>query len=155
MGAAKQRGYTKQLLVLPFDHRASFQEKMFGIKGTATPEQTKLIASYKMMIYEGFEQAVKSGLPKDIMGILTDEQFGSEVLDRARQNGFTTCICVEKSGQDEFDFEYSDWQQHIERYQPDLVKVLVTLQKDFQRRAVVAAVSFVNPSKISGNAVYL
>lgn len=125
MGAAKQRGYTKQLLVLPFDHRASFQEKMFGIKGIATPEQTKLIASYKMMIYEGFEQAVKSGLPKDIMGILTDEQFGSEVLDRARKNGFTTCVCVEKSGQDEFDFEYSDWQQHIERYQPDLVKVLV------------------------------
>ena len=125
MGSAKSRGYTKELLVMPFDHRASFQEKMFGIKGKATPEQTKLIASYKMMIYEGFEKAAKSGLPKEIMGILTDEQFGSEVLDRAKKAGFTTCVCAEKSGQDEFDFEYPDYQAHIERYNPDLVKVLV------------------------------
>lgn len=122
---AKERGYKKQLLVLPFDHRASFQEKMFGIKGKATPEQTKEIASYKTAIYEGFEKAVKSGLPKDIMSILVDEQFGTEVIQRAKANGVTVCICVEKSGQDEFDFEYPDWQEHINKVNPEIVKVLV------------------------------
>ena len=70
----KERGYQKQLLVLPFDHRASFQEKMFGIKGTPTPEQTKEIASYKDIIFEGFEKAVKSGLPREVMGVLVDER---------------------------------------------------------------------------------
>ena len=120
------RGYTKQLLVLPFDHRASFQEKMFGLKGTLTPEQLKLVSSYKMMIFEGFEKAVQTGLPKEMMGILTDEQFGGEVLEVAKKKGFTTSVCVEKSGQDEFDFEYGkDYGKHIEKFDPDLVKVLV------------------------------
>lgn len=121
----KERGYTKQLLVLPFDHRGSFQEKMFGIKGTVTPDQTKYIASFKTMIFEGFEKAVKTGLPKEIMGILVDEQFGQEVIQKAKAAGFTVCTATEKSGQDEFDFEYPDYAAHIEKWTPDLVKVLV------------------------------
>jgi myo-inositol catabolism protein IolC len=123
--AKKERGYTKQLLVLPFDHRGSFQSKMFGIHGTPTPEQTKEIASYKTVIYEGFEKAVRSGLPREIMGVLVDEQFGSEVIQRAKAAGFTLCVAAEKSGQDEFDFEYQDYGAHIEKHNPDLVKVLV------------------------------
>jgi myo-inositol catabolism protein IolC len=126
MSPVKERGYTKELLVMPFDHRASFQEKLFGIFGTPTPEQRNLVASYKMMIFEGFEKAVKSGLPKEMMAILVDEQFGSEVLQLAKQRGFTTCVCVEKSGQDEFDFEYGpDYGKHIEKVAPTFVKVLV------------------------------
>ena len=121
----KERGYKKQLLVLPFDHRTSFQEKLFGIKGTPTAEQVKYIGSFKMMIYEGFEKAVRTGLPKEIMGILVDEQFGAEVIQRAKAGGFTVSIAAEKSGQDEFDFEYSDYAAHIEKHSPDLVKVLV------------------------------
>lgn len=130
----KERGYKKQLLVLPFDHRASFQEKMFGIKGVANPEQTKEIASYKDIIFEGFEKAVKSGLPRDIMGVLVDEQFGENVIKRAKSAGFTVCICVEKSGQDEFDFEYPNYQEHIEKYQPDIIKVLVRYNPEGDRK---------------------
>lgn len=121
----KTRGYTRELLVLPFDHRGSFQEKMFGIHGKPTAEQTKYIASFKDIIYDGFEKAVKSGLPKEKMAVLVDEQFGSDVLARAKKGGFTTCVCVEKSGQDEFDFEYPDWQKHIDTVNPQIVKVLV------------------------------
>ncbi len=136
MTVSTPKGYTKELLVLPFDHRNSFQEKMFGIKGTPTPEQTRLIASYKMMIYEGFEKAVQSGLPKEDMGILTDEQFGAEVLERARKNGFTTSLCVEKSGQDEFDFEYGkDYGAHIDKFKPTLVKVLVRYNTESDKAA--------------------
>jgi myo-inositol catabolism protein IolC len=122
----KGPGYSKELLVLPFDHRGSFQEKMFGIHGKATEEQTRLISSYKTLIFEGFEKAVKLGLPREKMGVLVDEQFGIEVIQRARKEGFTLCLCVEKSGQEEFDFEYgAKYGEHIEKYQPDLVKVLV------------------------------
>lgn len=118
-------GYSKDLLVLPFDHRNSFQEKLFGIKGTPDVTQTAEIASYKTVIYEGFERAVAAGLPHDKMGVLVDEQFGAEVIARARQKHFTLCICVEKSGQDEFDFEYPDYAKHIEKHDPTFVKVLV------------------------------
>lgn len=119
-------GYDKELLVLPFDHRASFQEKMFGIHGVPTAEQTALVASYKTVIFEGFERAVATGLPKDEMGILVDEQFGQEVIARTKKGGYTLCICAEKSGQDEFDFEHgSRWKQAIEETNPEIVKVLV------------------------------
>lgn len=124
--ASKQKGYNKQLLVLPFDHRGSFQSKMFGINRTPTPKETELISSYKTIIYEGFEKAVQKGLPKEWMGILVDEQFGKEVIQRAKAKGFTLCLCVEKSGQDEFDFEYGkEYGAHLDKYNPDLVKVLV------------------------------
>jgi myo-inositol catabolism protein IolC len=126
MATKKTRGYTKQLLILPFDHRGSFQSKMFGIHGVPTPKETELISSFKTIIYEGFEKAVQAGLPKEWMGVLVDEQFGKEVLQRAKAKGFTTSLCVEKSGQDEFDFEYGkDYGAHIEKFDPELVKVLV------------------------------
>lgn len=125
MANLENRGYNQQLLVLPFDHRGSFQEKLFGIKGKPTADETKMIASFKNIIFDGFEKAVKSGLPKDIMGILVDEQFGAEVIQRAKAAGFSVSIPAEKSGQDEFDFEYPDYAGHIEKTNPDLVKVLV------------------------------
>jgi len=40
-------GYNRPLYVLPFDHRGSFQTKMFGWKGTLTPEQTAEAAATK------------------------------------------------------------------------------------------------------------
>ncbi len=123
--AKKTPGYTKDLFVLPFDHRASFQEKMFGIMGAPTAEQTALISSYKTMIFEGFERAVAAGLPHEKMGVLVDEQFGAEVITLARQKNFTLCICCEKSGQEEFDFEHKDYAAHIEKANPTFVKVLV------------------------------
>lgn len=123
----KALGYSRELWILPFDHRGSFQSKMFGIKGTPTPEETREIASFKTVVYEGFEKAVRNeGLPKEKMGVLVDEQFGTEVLTRARHSGVLTCVPAEKSGQDEFDFEYGDhWQEHITKVNPNFVKVLV------------------------------
>jgi myo-inositol catabolism protein IolC len=127
-------GYTKELLILPFDHRNSFQEKMFGIKGVPTEEQTQLISSFKTLIFEGFEKAVKQGLPKDNMGVLVDEQFGQEVVRRAKNTGVTLCLCVEKSGQDEFDFEYGkNYAAHIEKCDPAFVKVLVRYNPAFDK----------------------
>jgi 5-dehydro-2-deoxygluconokinase len=119
-------GYARPLYILPFDHRGSFQKGMFGWSGTLTPEQTAEIAATKQIIYDGFRAAVAGGVPKDRAGILVDEQFGAAILDEARGSGFLTAAPVEKSGQDEFDFEYGeDFGRHIERFQPTFCKVLV------------------------------
>ncbi len=115
------------LYILPFDHRGSFQEKLFGIKGRSpTPDETREIASYKQIIFEGVKKALKAGVPKDKAGILVDEQFGTQILREARELGLITAVPAEKSGQDEFDFEYgSDFGAHIEKFDPTFVKVLV------------------------------
>jgi 5-dehydro-2-deoxygluconokinase len=119
-------GYDQPLYILPFDHRGSFQTKMFGWKGTLTAEQTAQIAAAKQVIYDGFKAAVAGGVPKAKAGILVDEQFGAAILEDAARNGYSTSCPAEKSGQDEFDFEYGeDFARHIEKFHPTFCKVLV------------------------------
>ena len=78
------------------------------------------------MIFDGFKAAVAAGVPKEKAGILVDEQFGAAILRQAAAEGFTIACPAEKSGQDEFDFEYGeDFAGHIEAFQPTFCKVLV------------------------------
>jgi 5-dehydro-2-deoxygluconokinase len=132
-------GFDQPLYILPFDHRGSFQTKMFGWKGTLSAEQTAAIAAAKQVIYDGFKSAVAGGVPKAKAGILVDEQFGAAILRDAAANGFSTSCPAEKSGQDEFDFEYGeDFAQHIEKFNPTFCKVLVRYnpegEKDLNHR---------------------
>ena len=122
----KTLGYDKPLYILPFDHRGSFQTKLFGWPGMLSPEQTAEIAASKRVIYDGFQAALKMGVSEQKAGILVDEQFGSAILKDARANGYTTACPAEKSGQEEFDFEYGeDFAIHIEAFKPTFCKVLV------------------------------
>ena len=119
-------GFDKPLYVLPFDHRGSFQKKMFGWDGALSPEQTAEIAAAKRVIYDAFTTAIQAGVPKEKAGILVDEQFGAAILRDAAAAGYTTCCPAEKSGQDEFDFEYGeDFEKHIEAIHPTFCKILV------------------------------
>src|SRR5580658_8597716 len=120
------RGYEKPLYILPFDHRGSFETGMFHWQGTLTAEQTAQIAAAKRVIYEGFKAAITAGVAKENAGILTDEQFGAAILRDASAEGFHTACPVEKSGQEEFEFEYGeDFAAHIEAFHPTFSKVLV------------------------------
>ena len=119
-------GFDRPLYVLPFDHRASFETGMFGWKGVLTPEQTTQIAEAKRVIYDGFKAAVAAGVPKHNAAILVDEQFGAGILRDAKVDGFLIACPVEKSGQNEFDFEYGEnFRNHVEAFQPTFCKVLV------------------------------
>ena len=120
------RGYQKPLYILPFDHRGSFETGMFGWKGELTPDQTAQIAAAKQVIYDGFLQAIANGAPREKAAILVDEQFGAAILRDAAEKGFTFACPAEKSGQEDFDFEYGeDFAAHIEAIHPTFCKVLV------------------------------
>jgi 5-dehydro-2-deoxygluconokinase len=124
-------GYDGKLYILAFDHRGSFQKKMFGIAGDPTPEETATIADAKRLIYEGMKLAVQRGAEAGATGVLVDEQFGSDVPSKAKANGLQLAMPVEKSGQDEFDFQYGEeFGAHIESFDPDFSKVLVRYNPD-------------------------
>lgn len=114
------------LYILPFDHRGSFM-KMFGVAESAlTSEATAMLADYKHVVYEGFILSLAMGVPKEYGAILVDEQFGAAIHKEAREVGITRILTIEKSGQDEFDFEYGDaYGDHIEQLKPEYVKALV------------------------------
>jgi 5-dehydro-2-deoxygluconokinase len=120
------RGYERPLYIQPFDHRGSFQTRMFGWKSPLSEAQTAEIAAAKRVVYDGFLSALAAGAPKDKAGILVDEQFGAAILRDAAAAGIVTAAPAEKSGQDEFDFEYGeDFAKHIDSVRPTFCKVLV------------------------------
>jgi 5-dehydro-2-deoxygluconokinase len=120
-------GYNKPLYILPFDHRSAFATELFKKKSIddLSNEEKELIREFKMLIYKGIKKAVESLIPKENAAILVDEEFGQEVLLDAKHNGFTTILTIEKSGHEEFDFMYKDFKEHIEKFKPDFVKVLI------------------------------
>jgi myo-inositol catabolism protein IolC len=123
-------GYDGKLYILAFDHRGSFQ-KMFGVTGTPTPEETETIADGKRVIFEGMLEAVREGAEAGATGVLVDEQFGSNIPEMAREHHLKLAMPVEKSGQEDFDFEYGDdFPAHIEKFNPDFSKVLVRYNPD-------------------------
>jgi 5-dehydro-2-deoxygluconokinase len=119
-------GYDKPLYILPFDHRRSYGSEIFGFKDPLAPDQVAQIAASKQVIYDGFKKGVESGVAKDKAGILVDEEFGAAILRDATKQGFTTAMPVEKSGQNEFDFEYGEqFAAHLDEFKTTFAKVLV------------------------------
>jgi myo-inositol catabolism protein IolC len=121
----------KNLFMLAFDQRGSFTTGLFDIKGAPTAEETARIADAKQVIFEGLNLAVLDGVPMASAGLLVDEQFGAQVARTAKAAGYTLAMPVEKSGQNEFDFEYGvDFGKHIEDFDPAYAKVLVRYNPD-------------------------
>jgi myo-inositol catabolism protein IolC len=119
-------GYDRPLFILPYDQRSSFEKGLFGFKPPLTEDQTATVIGSKQVIYEGFKLALSRGARRETAGILVDEQYGAAILRDARAQGFTACMPSEKSGQEEFEFEYGDrWRDHIEAFAPTFAKVLV------------------------------
>jgi myo-inositol catabolism protein IolC len=124
-------GYDGKLFILAFDHRGSFQKKMFGIEGDPSEEQTQTISDAKHLIFEGMLAAAEKGLDEEASGVLVDEQFGGDIPSQAKDKGFKLAMPVEKSGQNEFDFQYGDdFGAHIEDFDPAFSKVLVRYNPD-------------------------
>src|SRR3954454_17641880 len=129
--SAMALGYDGKLFILAFDHRGSFQKKMFGIEGEPNEEQTQTISDAKHLIFEGMLAAAEKGLDEEASGVLVDEQFGGDIPSEARENDFKLAMPVEKSGQNEFDFQYGDdFGAHIEKFDPAFSKVLVRYNPD-------------------------
>jgi myo-inositol catabolism protein IolC len=124
-------GYDGKLYILAFDHRGSFQKKWFGLGDDITQEDVDRITDAKTLIYEGLELALEQGAEPSVAGALVDEQFGGDIPRRAKQRGIKLAMPVEKSGQNEFDFQYGDqFGEHILKFDPDFSKVLVRYNPD-------------------------
>ncbi len=126
-------GYDRPLYILAFDHRTSFQTKLFGIPGTPTPAERERMAEAKLIILDGLF-AVAESTPNDILGALTDEEYGATAARAAKAQGLTLAMSAEMSSQAEFQFEYGDdFAAHIEAFEPDFVKVLVRYHPEGDR----------------------
>ena len=119
-------GYDRPLYLLPFDHRHSYLTGMFHFTPPLTSEQHRVVTESKELIYDGFRQALREGVPPSSAGILVDEEFGAGILRDAARKGYVTALSTEKSGSEEFEFEYgAAFTDHIEAFDPTFAKALV------------------------------
>ena len=120
-------GYDRPLYLLAFDHRGSFEKGLFGTQAPVSAQVKAGIIDAKELIFEAQLEVVRNGrVPPAAAGVLVDEEFGASVARRAKEEGTPLAMPVEKSGQDEFRFEYGDdFAQHIEAFDPTFAKVLV------------------------------
>lgn len=118
--------YIQPLFILAFDHRATFYKHLFKVpQEQITPIQHAKITELKNIIFAGVVEALKI-IPPQEAAILVDEQYGDQVLCKAKQMGLRFALSTEKSGQREFAFEYGDkFGEHIEKYQPTFAKALI------------------------------
>ncbi|MGI8557890.1 MAG: 2-deoxy-5-keto-D-gluconate 6-phosphate aldolase domain-containing protein [Solirubrobacteraceae bacterium] len=121
----------RRLYMLSFDQRGSFKQALMGIAGEPTDDERRRIRELKALVYRGFERALADGAPREACGLLVDEEFGADVARSAKASGFTLAMPVERSGQDEFEFEYGEqFGAHIDAFDPAFVKVLVRYNPD-------------------------
>jgi myo-inositol catabolism protein IolC len=119
-------GYDKPLYLIAFDHRGSFEHGLFGATPPVSAKVHEEITAAKELIFDAHVQALAAGAPAAASGVLVDEEFGASVARRAKKEGVPLAMPVEKSGQDEFGFEYgADFGAHIEEFDPTFAKVLV------------------------------
>jgi myo-inositol catabolism protein IolC len=84
-----------------------------------------------MLVFEGFQRVLNRGAPRDVAGVLVDEEFGAEVARRAISTGVALAMPVEQSGRKDFEFAYGEeFGAHIERFDPTFAKVLVRYNPD-------------------------
>jgi myo-inositol catabolism protein IolC len=124
-------GYDKTLFLVAFDHRGSFEHDLFGATEPVSAKVREGIINVKEIIFDAHERALAEGVPRDVCGVLVDEEFGTGVARRAKAEGVPLAMPVEKSGQEEFQFQYGDdFGAHIEAFDPSFAKVLVRYNPD-------------------------
>jgi myo-inositol catabolism protein IolC len=124
-------GYRKTIYLMAFDHRGSFEHDLFGASEPVSAQVRDGIIKVKQIIFEAYQRALAEGAPRDACGVLVDEEFGTDVARRAKAEHAPLAMPVEKSGQDEFQFQYGDdFGAHIEAFDPTFAKVLVRYNPD-------------------------
>jgi len=119
-------GWTDPLYILAFDQRGSLLKGLFGIESEPSPAQADAAIAAKRLIFDGLLEATRRGAAPSTLGVLVDEQFGAAVAAEAAGHGLKLALAVERSSQPIFELEYGEaFAEHIERFDPDFVKVLV------------------------------
>ncbi len=115
--------FLPRLAILAFDHRSFFQKNL-----TKNEDE---IREYKKIIYDGLVLAIERGVPLSNAAMLVDEYFGEALHKDAQVRGITRILTTEKSGQEEYQFEYGDdFGIHLEKLRPAYAKALVRYRAD-------------------------
>lgn len=135
------------LFILAMDHRASFAKGLFNVPGAPSDDDLARMRDAKSLIYEGLRHVAGSArFGRE--GVLVDEDFGADVVSKAKSDGVVLLMPIEKSGSRVFELEYGEhFADHVEAFDPDFVKTLVRfnpLDDDDTRRTQITRLAAVS-----------
>ena len=125
-------GYDGKLYILAFDHRGSFQKKLFGIEGDPTPEQTDDDLRRQAPDLRGACRRPSSAASTPPPPACWSTSSSAPTSPSRPRSAASSSRCrSRRAGQNEFDFQYGeDFGDHIEQFDPDFSKVLVRYNPD-------------------------
>jgi myo-inositol catabolism protein IolC len=116
----------KPLFILPFDHRSGLTHELFQVAYPPNAAITKKIIALKKVVFDGFLLAYKTHHHEGELGILVDEEFGSEILEKAKSLNITHAVSTEKSGGSAFSFVHGKgFGRALVKRDPSFAKALV------------------------------
>lgn len=116
----------KPLFILPFDHRTGLTHELFGVVYPPNPIVAKKIIALKKMIWEGFLDGYHKANAIGDCGILVDEEFGSDIIEKAKNLDITHIVSTEKSGGSGFKFIHGKgFGRALVKQDPTFAKALV------------------------------
>ncbi len=119
------------LMILAFDHRTTIKDKIFHVKKRVlSKREVRTIKEFKNIIYAGLKKAISFGVDRKKVAVLCDEDFGSVVLKKAKKDKIMILLPVERSGSKIFFFNFHNYMDHINKFKPDYVKVLIFLNPE-------------------------
>ena len=120
-------GYNRPLYLLPFDHRHSYVTGMFHVNPPLTVEATRSRrrqqAGHLRRVPPSARTQKCRSLPPPSWSTRSSALTSSAMQSGS---GYVTALSTEKSGSDEFEFEYgAAFAEHIEAFGPTFAKALV------------------------------
>lgn len=124
-GEVAPAGYANPLAVMAFDHRSSFA-RLLRTTWPLSSAGRETARRLKGVILDGLVRAVQAEPAVEGAAALIDEELAGEFAVDVRRRNLLLVMPVEATGTDVLDFAYGDaFAEHIDRYGPDLVKVLL------------------------------
>lgn len=121
----------RPLFVLAFDHRAVLRDLVGSWTAESVPRSQ--MVEMKNLVLDALLCSARrlQGLGRRQLGLLIDEEFGSDAARRAHKEGLVLVMPIERSGAPSFTLDFGDgWLEHLERFPVDCAKALVFLNPE-------------------------
>lgn len=112
--------------ILPFDHRSGLAKEIMETTYPFSPADRQRAQELKRVIYDAFLEVRHAYDGNDVLGILIDEETGSQILHDAHHHGIFNILTLEASGEPTFRLQYGDQSsQRIRMIGASMGKVLL------------------------------
>lgn len=100
------------LFLLAVDHRRSF-ERLFGVERPADERAHRRLAAAKVLVIDAVTSVAAAHPGRRGLGVLLDDQYGTDAIAAAHRSGLTIATAFERSGLDVLEFEHDDWRGRL------------------------------------------